>query len=54
MKILAVYPGRFQPFHKGHAQVYQWLKNKFGDAVIATSDKVEAPKSPFTSPRRNE
>lgn len=47
MKILAVYPGRFQPFHKGHAQVFQWLKNKFGDAVIATSDKVEAPKSPF-------
>ena len=47
MKILAVYPGRFQPFHKGHAQVYKWLKSKFGDAVIATSDKVEAPKSPF-------
>jgi cytidyltransferase-like protein len=47
MKILAVYPGRFQPFHKGHAQVYQWLKNKFDDVVIATSDKVEAPKSPF-------
>lgn len=47
MKVLAVYPGRFQPFHKGHAQVFQWLKNKFGDAVIATSDKVEAPKSPF-------
>jgi cytidyltransferase-like protein len=47
MKVLAVYPGRFQPFHKGHAQVYQWLKNKFGSAVIATSDKVEAPKSPF-------
>lgn len=47
MKILAVYPGRFQPFHKGHAQVYQWLNNKFGDAVIGTSDKVEAPKSPF-------
>ena len=46
-KILAVYPGRFQPFHKGHAQVYNWLKQKFGDAVIATSDKVEAPKSPF-------
>ena len=47
MKVLAVYPGRFQPFHKGHAQVYQWLNNKFGDAVIGTSDKVEAPKSPF-------
>lgn len=47
MKKLIVYPGRFQPFHKGHAQVYNWLKSKFGNAVIATSDKVEAPKSPF-------
>ena len=47
MKIIAVYPGRFQPFHKGHAQVYKWLKEKFGNAHIATSDKVEAPKSPF-------
>ena len=47
MKVLAVYPGRFQPLHKGHAQVYEWLKNKFGDAVIATSDKVDPPKSPF-------
>lgn len=47
MKKLVIYPGRFQPFHKGHAQVFNWLKNKFGDAIIATSDKVEAPKSPF-------
>lgn len=47
MKKLVVYPGRFQPFHKGHAQVYNWLKSNFGNAVIATSDKVEAPKSPF-------
>ena len=47
MKKLVIYPGRFQPFHKGHAQVFKWLKNKFGDAIIATSDKVEAPKSPF-------
>jgi cytidyltransferase-like protein len=47
MKILAIYPGRFQPFHKGHKQVYEWLKQKFGNAVIATSDKVDPPKSPF-------
>lgn len=47
MNIIAVYPGRFQPFHKGHAQVYQWLKNKFGNCHIATTSKVEAPKSPF-------
>jgi cytidyltransferase-like protein len=48
MKTIAVYPGRFQIFHKGHHQVYKWLKNKFGNATIATSNKVEAPKSPFT------
>ena len=47
MKIIAVYPGRFQPFHKGHAQVYKWLKSKFDNVIIATSNKVEAPKSPF-------
>ena len=47
MKILAIYPGRFQPFHKGHAQVYKWLKSRFGNATIATSDKVDLPKSPF-------
>ena len=47
MKILAVYPGRFQPFHKGHGMVYKWLKRKFGSAVVATSNKVELPKSPF-------
>lgn len=47
MKILAVYPGRFQPFHKGHGEVYKWLKQKFGQATIATSSKVELPKSPF-------
>lgn len=46
-KIVVVYPGRFQPFHKGHKQVYDWLKKKFGNVVIATSNKVEHPKSPF-------
>jgi cytidyltransferase-like protein len=47
LQILAVYPGRFQPFHKGHAEAYKWLKDKFGKAVIATTDKTELPKSPF-------
>ena len=50
MKIIAVYPGRFQPFHMGHQSVYKHLTEQFGsDAVsIATSDKVELPKSPFS------
>lgn len=46
---LVVYPGRFQPFHKGHRAVYDHLVKKYGrDAVyIATSNKVDPPKSPF-------
>lgn len=47
--LLIVYPGRFQPFHKGHKAVYDHLVGKFGrDRVyIATSNKVDPPKSPF-------
>jgi len=49
-QILVIYPGRFQPFHKGHHAVFNWLSTKFGrnNVVIATSDKVDPPKSPFT------
>ena len=46
--IVVILPGRFQPFHKGHAAVYKWLANKFGNVFIATSDKVEPPRSPFS------
>jgi hypothetical protein len=47
--LVVVYPGRFQPFHKGHKAVYDYLVKKFGrDRVyIATSNKVDPPKSPF-------
>lgn len=46
-KTVVIYPGRFQPPHIGHMQAWKWLKDKFGDAYIATSDKVEPPRSPF-------
>jgi predicted nucleotidyltransferase len=48
-KIIALYPGRFQPFGKHHAATFMWLQNKFGkeNAYIVTSDKVEPGKSPF-------
>ena len=54
--IIAVYPGRFQPFHKGHYVVYEDLVNKFGaqNVFIATSDVTEPGKSPFNfSEKRN-
>lgn len=48
-KFLIVYPGRFQPFHMGHKAVYDYLVKNFRSSpvYIATSNKVELPKSPF-------
>jgi len=48
--LLVIYPGRFQPFHKGHHAVYEFLTSKFGrnNVFIATSNKVDGDKSPFT------
>jgi len=49
-KFLVVYPGRFQPFHIGHRKVYDSLVKNFRSSpvFIATSNKVELPKSPFS------
>lgn len=48
--LLVIYPGRFHPFHKGHRAVYDYLAEKYGNTnvYIATSGKVDLPKSPFT------
>ena len=48
-KIIAVYPGRFQPMGRHHYDAYKWLASKFGkdNTFIATSDKVDPPKSPL-------
>ena len=47
-KIVAIYPGRFQPMGKHHAQVYKQVSSKFKDVYVATSGKVDLPKSPFS------
>ena len=41
-KLVVVYGGRFQPFHKGHYQCYKWLVKKFGksNVWIATSNNT--------------
>jgi hypothetical protein len=48
--LLVIYPGRFQPFHKGHHAVYEYLTTKFGrnNVYIATSNKTDNAKSPFS------
>jgi len=49
-EFIVIYSGRFQPFHINHYLNYKELVDTFGpDRVyIATSDKVEPPRSPFT------
>ena len=48
-RIVVTYPGRFQPFHLGHAEVFRSLQSKFGadNVFIVTSNKVDGEKSPF-------
>jgi len=49
-KVIVIFPGRFQPFGRHHAEVFKWVQKKFGknNSYIATSNKVELPKSPFS------
>ena len=49
-RIVAIYPGRFQPFGQHHAKAFAWLQSQFGkqNAYVATSDKIDLPKSPFS------
>ena len=48
-QLVVLYPGRFQPFHLGHADVFRSLQSKFGrnNVFIATSNVTDAKKSPF-------
>ena len=47
--IIAVYPGRFQPMGRHHAEVFKRIQDIYGveNSFIATSDVVKLPKSPF-------
>ena len=50
MRIVVIYPGRFQPGHKGHKSSYDYLTNKFGDdsVYVATSDVTAPVTNPFS------
>jgi len=55
-KMVAIYPGRFQPMGRHHAEVYKSLLNdgRFDDVYISTSDKIDmsdkdgVPRSPLS------
>lgn len=50
MRTVAVYPGRFHVFHKGHQAVYDHLVSQYGpeNVYVATSAKQNDTDSPFT------
>lgn len=48
IQVIACYPGRFQPFHKGHYIVYKQLEKEFGKVLILTSDIAIDEKHPFS------
>jgi hypothetical protein len=50
MRTVAVYPGRFHVFHRGHQAVYDHLVNELGadNVYIATSTKQNDSDSPFS------
>jgi|1_EtaG_2_1085319.scaffolds.fasta_scaffold00195_38 hypothetical protein len=49
LPVIAIYPGRFQPMGIHHKLTFDWVVNTFGydNSFIATSGKVELPKSPL-------
>jgi hypothetical protein len=44
--IIALYPGRFQPFGKHHAASFKWLESEFGGAncYIVTTNITSLPR----------
>ena len=60
-RLVVVYGGRFQPFHKGHFDTYKWLCKKFNpeNVWIATSNSTNfnpsrGKISPFTFKEKKE
>ena len=52
-KLVVIYSGRFQPAHRGHAQVYKTLTEQYpgADVYVATTNKVDE-KSPLNFQER--
>ena len=53
---LVIYPGRFSPPTRNHLNVYKHLAKTYGanNVYIATSDKVDPPRSPFNFAEKKE
>jgi len=49
-----IFPGRFQPPHKGHGKVIKWALNKVDELIIAigTAQESHTLQNPFTAGER--
>ena len=48
VRVIACYPGRFQPFHTGHHKIYKQLESMFTNVLILTSDAAIDETHPFS------
>ena len=46
-KLVAVYPGRYQPFGPHHLESYKFLKKRFDEVYVVTSDKTGGARHPM-------
>lgn len=48
-RVVVTYPGRFQPFHLGHKEVYAYLQSRFGsdNVYVVTGNKTNDTDTPF-------
>ena len=55
-RTVAIFAGRFQPFHAGHYSVYESLVKKFGkdNVYIVSSNRTDATTSPFEFKQKQE
>lgn len=44
---IVIYSGRFQPFHKGHHDVYRFLKERYENVFIVTTDTKSKDKKRY-------
>lgn len=53
-KPVALFIGRFQPFHKGHLSALKWILERNAGAIVAigSAQKSFEPENPFTAEER--
>ena len=53
-KPVALFIGRFQPFHKGHLSAVKWIAARSSKVIIAigSAEKENEPKNPFSERER--